>query len=299
MGYTSNAFSSLTNRPLVHMNKDVFGVPWAVSPEGAMPAPGFTLFDDIEDWEDYVKFPDLDDFDVKEIARKELEARPVDRVDRVIQANCPSAMFERLVSLMGFENALIALAADPEECACFFEAMSSYLIDWNNRLIDAYGPDVVVIYDDVASAKDLFMSPSCYREVIAPYEKRIVEALKERDVLAQRHCCGKCDILIPDWIDMGYAAWHSAQVMNDLTDDIDRYSGQRMVEGGWDTQGAASLLTATLEDVREETKRCLSEYKKPGFVLCPILLNERGNSIVVGDDRLSGVFDEWDELRWL
>lgn len=197
MGYTVNAYTSITNRPLTNMQKDVFGVPWVVTPDGAIPAPGTVLFDVISDWEDYVKFPNLDDYDVKELAFKEWESSPPDRENRAIQANCPAAMFKRLVALMGFENALIALAADLDECARFFDAMSEYLVDWDNRYIEANGLDVVVVYDDVALAKDLFMRPECYREVIIAYEKRIAEGIITHDVIAQCHCCGHRDALIP------------------------------------------------------------------------------------------------------
>lgn len=84
--------------------------------------------------------------------------------------------------------------------------------------------------------------------------------------------------------------------MNDLESGLETYAGKMMIEGGWDTQEPASLLGVTVEQIREETQRCLQDCRKPGFVLCPILLNERGNSIVVGDDRLFAAVEEWEKL---
>lgn len=53
--------------------------------------------------------------------------------------------------------------------------------------------------------------------------------------------------------------------------------------GGWDTEGPCSFIGATEEQLREEVRRNMETYgKNGGFILVPVLLNEKGNSMMVG-----------------
>lgn len=282
----------------VQPGKDIFGIPWQVTVEGPIPQPGFVMFDDIADWKNYVKFPDLDDYDFKAFAAAEAAAIPqADRKEKAYSLITACGLWERLIAFMGFENALYALQEDPDACKEFFEAMADFKIQSINKLIDAYGPDIFIICDDLSHARGLFMSPDTYRSLIKPAEKRIAEAISARGVIYQKHCCGKCEELIPDFIDVGAKMWHSAQKMNDIEGILDRYKGQLVVEGGWDTQGTASTIGATEEDIRKETIRCMESYKKPGFILCPALFNEQGNGFFNNDPRTVYIVEEWMKQR--
>ena len=97
---------------------------------------------------------------------------------------------------------------------------------------------------------------------------------------------------------MGVQMWQSAQPMNDLAGILDEYEGRFVIDGGWDSSGAPSMIGASVDDIRAEVRRCLTEYKKPGFILWPTLLNERGSAILVGDDRLADLRDEWEKYRY-
>ena len=85
---------------------------------------------------------------------------------------------------------------------------------------------------------------------------------------------------------------------NDLVGILQKYKGKLVVEGGWDSQGEPSMITADEAIVRAETKRCMETYGKyPGFILSPVMFNERGNSVLVGDDRFAFIEDEWKKYR--
>lgn len=277
---------------------DAFGVPWQVTKEGAIPQPGYVLFDDITQWKKHVVFPDLDAMDFRAMAAAERDAFPQpDRNQKLFSLITACGPFERLVAFMGFENALCALMLEPDECMNFFEAVSDYKVALTGKLIDAYNPDVFIMCDDIATARGLFMSPETYRRMIKPFHKRIVESATSRDVIFEMHCCGKCEEVIPDFIEIGAKMWHSAQTVNDISGILDKYAGQITVEGGWDSSGPVSYMGADDEMIREEVRRCLREYKKPGFILMPTMMNENGNSLFVGDDRLVALEDEWNKLR--
>ena len=97
--------------------EDWFGVHWFWK-EGE-PAPMPTkpyILEDICDWREVVKFPNLDEFDWKHAA--EVDRIPTfDRENNVLYQMIHNGLVERLQNLMGFEDALCALLTDPDEVA--------------------------------------------------------------------------------------------------------------------------------------------------------------------------------------
>jgi hypothetical protein len=283
--------------PYFKPRTDMFGVPWYVDRYGQVPEPGFVMFDDIADWEKYVHFPKLDDVDFQAYADAEYESGIINRDEQFISLWGDIGMFTRMHALMGFENCLCALIEDPEECKRFFDALAEYLIDYYDRAINAYKPDAAVYLDDLAAATNLFMSPDCYMEVIEPYQRAVIESIASHDVLAGIHCCGKCDFLIPTWIDEGITVWNPAQSMNDVAAVLDNKN--IVCEGGWDSQGPSAQPNATTEIAVEEARRCMTEYKKDAFVFMPLMMSEKGNSMMVeGDENFAAVKQVWEEMKY-
>ncbi|BFL49071.1 uroporphyrinogen decarboxylase family protein [Lactonifactor longoviformis] len=289
---------SFLEQPLQAGN-DIWGCPWISTKEGSLHKPGFKLFEEIDEWEKYVKIPDLDLFDFKAMAEqgKHLMPHP-DPEQKVISFIDGGGLFLRLCSFMGFENALISLATDPESCMDLFEALTQFRLKFIDKFCEACHVDVYTYGDDIATSSSLFMNPDTYRKVIKPFDKRIAEHVRSKGMIFERHCCGKCEDVIPDFIEMGVQMWQSAQPVNNIAGILDTYQGRLAVEGGWDSSGAVSRVEATTEEIRAEVRRCLTEYKKPGFILWPSLLNEKGNSVLVGDDRLDDLRDEWEKHRF-
>lgn len=191
-----------------------------------------------------------------------------------------------------------------EEQECFhdlLDVLTKYKIEVAKNIIDAYHPDVYVDFNDVATARSLFMSPECYREMIKPHQKEFIDYILSRGVLFEQHCCGKCEDIIEDYVEMGAKLWHSAQSMNDLKGIGKKYKGKLTIEGGWDSSGVPGMITATAEDMRNETRRCLEEYgHDASFILLPVMFSEEGNSVLTGRDaRLPAVVDEWNKNKAL
>ncbi len=276
---------------------DPFGIPWKANALGSMPdttvAP---QLEDIADWKEVVKIPDIDHVDFEGVAKEEL--KNVDRNQQAVVIMHGVGIFERLVSFMGYEEALMSLLTDPESCMEFFDAVTDYKIKVANRMIDAYHPDVYCPADDIASAQNLFMSPQVYREVIKPYHAKLAKAITDRGVILSWHTCGKCEAVLEDYVDMGVKIWTSAQIMNDIPGIQKRFKGRLVVEGGWDSSGLPGFISATEDDIRTEVRRTIEEYgKNGGFILNPTLVNEKGNALLVGDDRMPALFDEWGKYK--
>ena len=281
--------------------KDPFGVDWIATNEGSIPdnRHGF-LMEDISEWRDVVKFPDLDAIAPQVHAIAQQELANADRENKVVRAWNDVGLFERLAAFMGFEGALISMAEDPEECSAFFSAMADYKVKVVELLIDAYQPDVFMYFDDIAAAGSMFMSPATWKELIKPHHARIVKAATDRGVIFQQHVCGKCEAILDDYVEMGVSMWHSAQIVNDLVGIQKRLHGKLVIEGGWDSSGIPGRLTATEDDIRAEVRRCCETYGPGGgFILFPVIINERGHAARVGDPRLPALFDEWEKCKAL
>lgn len=277
---------------------DAYGVNWIATKEGSIPEPNKFMFNDITDWKDHVKFPNVDTLGIEEAAKMELA--DVKRDKMVINVFSACGLFERMAAFMGFENTLCSLVEDPDASREFFEAFADFRIDCHNRIIDAYQPDVITYFDDLATANGLFMSPKVYREVIKPAHQRIAEAVTSRGVIFSQHTCGKCEEIVGDYVEMGAKIWHSAQISNDLEGIMDRYKGKLIIEGGWDSSGPVSYIGASIEDLIEEAKRCVRVYGPKGnYIFMPVLMNENGNSLLVGDPRLEPMLKAFNEINKL
>ncbi|MCQ2511043.1 MAG: hypothetical protein MJ116_11355 [Lachnospiraceae bacterium] len=245
---------------------DGFGIKWEYPSTGggaAIPDCNWTVMDDVCDWREKVHIPDPSKFDWK--AAYEMDCRMIgapDREKEVVDFGFGNGVFERLAALMGFEDALIALASEPEEVTALFEAITDYKIAALDYIIEAYHPDTITYFDDVATQRGLFMSPQCFRELIKPHHKRFAQECLKRGITPIIHCCGHAEDLIEDFIDCGWAAWTSVQISNDICALIEKYSDQIGIVGGYDTNGEPAKISAPLEVIQAEVKRCLDTYGK-------------------------------------
>ena len=248
---------------------DPFGINWVRTPEGAIPKPGEFMFTEIADWEKYVKFPDIDTIGLDEAAALDRQSF---KPEKPIALFSVCGLFERMAAFMGFENTLLALAEDPEECKRLLDAITDYKIAVIEKGIELLNPDIVVFFDDIATARSLFMSPDCWRDIFKPYIKKIVDAVHAKGVAYAQHTCGKCEAVIDDYVEIGVQWWNSAQPMNDLIGIMEKYGSRLVVDGGWDSEGPASYVDAAPELVIAETERCLREYGKyNNFCLFPLI----------------------------
>lgn len=249
---------------------DGFGVRWVTPASGGgapIPAPNEFILDSekIVDWKKLVTFPDIAKFDWDSQAKAELAmGNPAEQAVEFGSGNGP---FERLAAMMGFEEALISLAMEPEASYEFMEAVVNYKIKTLEYVKKYYHADIFTNYDDIATEQCTFMSPSAYRELIKPLHKKLNDAVKDYGMIPAQHTCGKADALIEDFIDTGAAVWTSVQPTNDIEEILKKYGKKICLSGGYNTNGAPGRTDATDEMVREEVRRCMDTYGKyPGYI---------------------------------
>ena len=236
---------------------DGFGLSWlpTESALGQGVPTGKPVLEDICAWEDFVKFPNLDDFDWEEQSR--IQLANYNPENQIIEYGMWNGPFLRLVHLMGFENGLCSMYEEPEACKALIEAITDYKIRVAERAVKYFHPDSICTYDDVATERALFMSPEVYRDLIKPAHARFNKAVRDMGVIPNIHICGKCDAIIPDVVDEGAACWEVCQPENDLLRLQAELGDKLAFIGGYDMKGELSYRDASEEEIRESVRKTI------------------------------------------
>jgi hypothetical protein len=259
---------------------DAFGVRW-VAPEsaagGALPTPNEFLLTDVTQWKSVVQFTDPSVFDWENLAAAELAN--VNRDMMAVEVGSLNFIYERLATLMGFEGALLAMALEPEATYELLEALLNWKIEVFKYYVKYYKPDIYTYFDDVATERMLFMSPPTYQSLIKPLHTRMADVCKEYGVIPIQHTCGRADIIVQDMIDEGNAGWSAVQATNDIEDIIIKHGHEFVLCGGYNSNGAPSLESATEDEVRAEVRRCMDTYGKyrKGYVFFGMVMYAVGS----------------------
>lgn len=265
---------------------DDWGVEWIFVPEqnAPMPVPGKYVFEEMSEWREKVKIPDLDAIDWKKQADHDMHGDAISIISgngykrlknnktpldggKLGVAMLAMGMFERMHALMGFENALIALIEEPEECYEFFGAVADYKIKLFHKIKEYYpGIEVINAHDDYGSTDSMLISPDMFRELLKPHLKRMVDAAHELGFIYQHHSCGKIEPILKDFIEISVDALDPLQW--DANPNIDTLKHQYETElcfvGGSDNVGVFDRVDATDEECKAEYRRTLRELAPGG-----------------------------------
>ena len=189
-GWASNERGVLGEEIRPGVKLDCFGAEWIAAEGSTVPVTGHYVLEDITDWREVVKFPHPREYNWDMIRAMELDGYDG---TKCLVYFCEEGLFDRLTTLMGFEEGMIALVTEPEECAAFFQRLTEYKIELIECAKKYIKPDVVMYTDDIAKSDSLFISPDCYREVIKPYHAQIIQAIKENGMIAEQHTCRRTE----------------------------------------------------------------------------------------------------------
>ena len=263
---------------------DGFGVEWTWMQEhmSYMPTPGKYVLEDIADWKEKVKFPDVwnmdweaqADHDIHMDAQADMQGKGYQRlkggktyVDGNKCGMCLllNGMFERLHALMGMDNALCALIEDPESCHEFFDAMADYKIEIIKNLKKYYMCDVVIYMDDYGMEERMFMSLDMWREMIKPHLKKVIDATHELGLIYEHHSCGYIEPLIPEFIELGVDSLNPIQASaNPNAKELKQKYGDKLTfVGGCDSQ-IFDRVGVTDDEIKTELRRVFQDFGPGG-----------------------------------
>lgn len=243
------------NPPFGQSGEDWFGCKWLWDQQSFAHGPDFNhpyLLEDITQWRECVKFPDLDAMDWDEAAVR--DTANCDRENRLTRLFCLMGPFERINEMMGMEGAFVAMYEQPEEYKALIEALGDFKIKLMEKLIDAYKPDEIFFQDDLGGANGPLISPVMYRELIKPTHKRITDYILERGVLLTYHSCGHMSAFIDDLLDLNPHMINPLQHINDWKAVAEKYKDKPIgFTIGCETRANYPETTDEMlvEDVRE------------------------------------------------
>jgi len=175
---------------------DRFGVYLRQAPDGLTPDSHY----DIDDWESY-PFPDVNTLGIEADAKKVLAGFDHDKM--MLRMDIPYCHFERMSSIFGMEETLMALYSEPEIVQGFFARLTDYFIEKFRLFKQYYDVDILVCHDDWGENRNMFFSPEVWRAVFKPELKRLIDAVHDMGMYYEQHSCGHIEEIIGDLVELG------------------------------------------------------------------------------------------------
>lgn len=185
-----------------------------------------------------------------------------------------SGIFEPAHYLRGFQNFLTDMLSDEDIVHYLMEHMLQFQCARQEQYLNEVGEylDIVFVGDDLASAQSLLMSPTLYRELIKPYQKRYFDFIKSHTkAKLMYHSCGSIVPLIPDLIEIGVDILNPIQVNASKMDTKilkAEYGSQLCFCGAIDTSQV--LPHGSIDDVRREVARRVEDLGPEGYILTAV-----------------------------
>ncbi len=183
-------------------------------------------------------------------------ARAMDRDEHFLAVNHPYFLYEKGFNILGPEEFLASLLAEPELAARLLDMMVDFELGIAAEYVELK-PDHVNLSDDYGMQDRLAVSPELWRELFKPRIRRVVDFYRAElgeDTVISLHSCGHIMEIAEDLIEIGIQILNPIQsTANDLPELRRVTSGRLVLCGGID--GQRILPLGTPEEVRAEVFR--------------------------------------------
>ena len=260
-------------RPHAGSGIDWFGCKWAgqnemggIAHPDTLKAPVVT---DITKWREQAVLPNLDALDWQ--AYETMVQKDVLSLSgRMLEQRLEHTIWERLILLMGFENALEALLLEPEACMEYANAMADFRIDLLRRIMSLAQYELITYMDDYCSIAGPLMSLDTWRAIFKEPIRRIGKEIHRLGALFAIHCCGKCEMLVEDFIEIGADVIDPLQTCNNQ-EMIKKNFGELVVfQGGLNNQAVTQVSYPEESAVRAEMRRAIDTLAPGGGYIIKI-----------------------------
>jgi uroporphyrinogen decarboxylase len=174
-------------------------------------------------------------------------------------------VFEMYWRLRGMNEAMIEISADKELASTMFARCADFAIELSKRACEQYPLDWLWTGDDAASQTSMLFSPDCWRELVKPNLKRVIDVGKRAGIYVAFHSCGAIRPIIPDLIEIGVDVLNPIQCNCKGMGPIDlkrEFGNELAFMGGVDTQGL--LPNGSADEVRLATERLIDGMTTDG-----------------------------------
>lgn len=210
------------------------------------------------------RFPDADKIPVYGFIKADKKKYP----DRYHMVSIGFSLFERAWSLIGMEELFMGFIEEPE----FIHELLDRITAYNDKVIRnaaQLGIDAVHFGDDWGSQNGPIVSRDMWCEFVKPRFKQSCAVAKAYGLQVSLHCCGNVEPLMDDILDSGVDVFDPFQPeAMDVWKLREKYRGRMAFWGGLSVQRIMPF--GTVEDVKNETRRLLSEMAPGGgYILSP------------------------------
>ncbi len=179
-------------------------------------------------------------------------------------------LFCRVCSLMGMEEAMVKLLAQPAVFEAALEAVFLHTAEFCRRLLDASGDamPILCLGDDFATQRGVMISPTRWRRFLKPRFAKLFEIGKRAGKVVWFHSCGDITAILPDLIDIGVDVWETVQLhtLPMSPAELKREFGDHITFfGGVNTQRLPFTSPAT---VAAEVQEYIEVLGKGGGYIC-------------------------------
>lgn len=232
---------------------DMFGVKWLFIEVagGSMVEPGHPVLSDMNEWKEKIQWPDIDTWDWE--GQLALSRDYIKNPELALAPTILTGYFERMISLMDFEGAAMAMIDEEQQEAVhgFLDRLADLYCGLIDKFVEYFHIDGICIHDDWGSQRSPFFSLETVRSMLVPHIRKVTLHAHGKGLFYDMHCCGQVEALIPAMVEAGVDSW-SGQEMNDKAKLYHLYGRELMI--GVDTP-------VIPEDMpREEVDRLAREY---------------------------------------
>ena len=248
---------------------DMFGIEWEFVPAvgGAMVRPGKPFAEDANELLEKLVWPNPDEWDWETSGK--LNNDTFLKAENYNSIGFLNGWFERLISMLDFEGALMALYDDDQKDAVneFFTRLTDLYINIFGHYIDTYpNVDGFSVHDDWGSMRAPFFSPELCSEMIVPHMRRFTDYIHSRGKNCELHSCGLNIKQVPNMIAAGWDSWFP-QDINDSQEIFELYGDKILigVDPGIDAEGKTdeemrAAARAFVDKYMTPTKQCFFSY---------------------------------------
>jgi len=243
----------------------MYGTQWVYQPEnmGSMVKPGNPRVADMNDWKDIVTRPDIDSWDWEGSAKA--NAAFLGDKDYVV-VQLLSGWFERIISLMDFVEAAMALIDEDQQDAVheFLDATTEDLCKIVDKIAEYFpAVDGFCVHDDWGGQGKPFFSQETAMEMIVPHMRKFTDHVHAKGMFCELHSCGHTESRVEAYIAAGWDSW-CPQEMNDAEALYEKYGDKMifMINPKVDPE-------APDEEQRAAAREFARRFCKPGKIALP------------------------------
>ena len=173
-----------------------------------------------------------------------------------------AGVYNQAATYRNVEELMVDPYLNPAFYSAYLEKLTELMIEYNSILAGCV-KDAIGIQGNIANGG--IIGKDYFDEFILPYEKKLVHAMSERNIPTVYHNCGKAQVLLDSYVDMGLTAWETIAEHPQGDNSLEmakRSVGDRLVLIG-NLDQVNFIKTASAKQIEERVERIVA-MGKPG-----------------------------------